>query len=161
MKCAWTAESNRMKSSVQLVLLCLSLLISNLHGEEEVKTDSSIEMPLSFDEPDLHQFEMYRVRRQTVSTEKENTAKIVALVPPNENSKTKRKQPCTGCLDPLGDSGDPMFKVYHRTKRQDKNRNNKRKKRPGRYSLLTISVGLQKPKQTVKVKRDAEGKRPL
>lgn len=58
MKCAWTAESNRMKSSVQLVLLCLSLLISNLHGEEEVKTDSSIEMPLSFDEPDLHQFEV-------------------------------------------------------------------------------------------------------
>ncbi|XP_016309992.1 uncharacterized protein LOC107664062 [Sinocyclocheilus anshuiensis] len=153
MKCAWTTESSRMKSSVQLGLLCLSLLISSLHGEEEVETDSSMHIPIKFDEPDLHQFEMYRVRRQTVSTEKENTAKTVAVVPPSENSKTKRKRPRPGGLTPLGDSGDPTS--------QDKNRNNKQKKRPGSQSLLAISGVFQLPQQTAKAKRDAGGKRPL
>ncbi len=58
MKCTWTAESSRMKSSVQLGLLCLSLLIFSLHGEEEVETDTSMQMPMNFDEPELHQFEV-------------------------------------------------------------------------------------------------------
>lgn len=58
MKCTRTAESSRMKSSVQLGLLCLSLLIFSLHGEEEVETDTSMQMPPTFDEPELHQFEV-------------------------------------------------------------------------------------------------------
>ncbi len=57
MKCSWTAESSRMKSSVQLGLLCLSLFISCLHGEE-VDADASLEFAINFDEPELHQFEV-------------------------------------------------------------------------------------------------------
>ncbi|XP_058607630.1 uncharacterized protein si:ch211-106h4.12 [Onychostoma macrolepis] len=154
MKCTWTAESSRMRSSVQLGLLCLSLLISSLHGEEE--EDKSMEYPLHFDEPELHQFEMYRVRRQTVSTEKENPVKTVAVVQPSENRKTKRKRPRPGGLTPLGDSADPTIHIYHRTKRQEKSRNNKRKKRPGSQSLLASIGVLPRPQQTAKVKRDAE-----
>lgn len=57
MKCTWTAESSRMKSSVQLGLLCLSLLIFSLHGEE-AETDTSMQNPIFFDEPELHQSEV-------------------------------------------------------------------------------------------------------
>ncbi|XP_067220034.1 uncharacterized protein si:ch211-106h4.12 isoform X3 [Chanodichthys erythropterus] len=126
MKCTWTAESSRMKGSVQLGLLCLSLLISSLHGE--VETDQSSELPLTFEEPDLHQPEMYRVRRQTVSTEKEDTAKTEVVV-------TSR------------------VKLY-RTKRQSKSKGKKKgTHRPGRYSLL--AMGSPKiPKQLVRAKRD-------
>lgn len=42
-----------MKGSVQLGLLCLSLLFSSLHGE--VETDTSMHVPLNLEEPDLHQ----------------------------------------------------------------------------------------------------------
>lgn len=58
MKCTWTAESSRMKRSMQLGLLCVSLFILCLHGEEEVETDTSMQMPIIFDEPELHQFEV-------------------------------------------------------------------------------------------------------
>lgn len=152
MKCSWTAESSRMKSSVQLGLLCLSLFISCLHGEE-VDADASMEFPINFDEPELHQFEMYRVRQQTVATEKENPAKTVAVAQPSENSKTKRKKPRPGSLSPLGDGAEAMNHIYSRTKRQDKSRNNKPKKRPGSYSILAVARPPQLP---VKVKRDAE-----
>ncbi|XP_050978031.1 uncharacterized protein si:ch211-106h4.12 isoform X2 [Labeo rohita] len=143
-----------MKSTVQIGLLCLSLLISSLCGEE---VDGSMETPLSFDEPDLEQFEMYRVRQQAVST-KENTAKTVAAVPSSGNSKIKRKWPRPGHLTPLGDSGNPMVYVHHRTKRQEKSKNKKRKNRPGSQSLL---AKIPPPQQTVKVKREAGGQRPL
>ncbi|KTG31466.1 hypothetical protein cypCar_00009563 [Cyprinus carpio] len=84
---------------------------------------------------------MYRVRRQTVSTEKANPAKTVAVVPPSENGKTKRRRQRPGGLTPLGDSAEPRIHIHHRTKRQDISRNNKRKKHPGRLSLLgRISV---------------------
>lgn len=56
MKCTWTAESSRMKGSVQLGLLCLSLLISSLHGE--VETDNSMQLSIHFEEPDLDQPEV-------------------------------------------------------------------------------------------------------
>ncbi|XP_056123539.1 uncharacterized protein si:ch211-106h4.12 isoform X2 [Rhinichthys klamathensis goyatoka] len=105
MKCTWTAESSRMKGSVQLGLLCFGLLISSLHGE--VETDNSMELVLNLEEPDLYQPEMNRVRRQTVSTEKEDSAKKEVVVPSS---------------------------VY-RTKRQNKSKN-KPKKRPGFNSLL-------------------------
>ncbi|XP_067220035.1 uncharacterized protein si:ch211-106h4.12 isoform X4 [Chanodichthys erythropterus] len=125
MKCTWTAESSRMKGSVQLGLLCLSLLISSLHGE--VETDQSSELPLTFEEPDLHQPEMYRVRRQTVSTEKEDTAKTEVVV-------TSR------------------VKLY-RTKRQSKSKGKKKgTHRPGRYSLL--AMGSPKIPKLVRAKRD-------
>ncbi|KAK2900887.1 hypothetical protein Q8A67_009002 [Cirrhinus molitorella] len=105
MKCAWAAESSRMKRSVQLGLLCLSLFVSSLHGDE-AETEMSKELAPYFEEPDLHQPLMNRVRRQTVSTE-ENTAAL-----------------------PLS------TQVYHRTKRQDKVRKKKPKNRPGSHSLL-------------------------
>ncbi|XP_077086551.1 uncharacterized protein LOC143738322 [Siphateles boraxobius] len=130
MKCTWTAESSTMKGSVQLGLLCLSLLISSLHGE--VETDNSVEIPLSFEEPDLHQPEMNRVRRQTVSTGKEDSAKKEVVVPSS---------------------------VY-RTKRQNKSKNKQRKRPPGFNSLLGKGPP-QIPMETARVKRDegAEGKR--
>ncbi|XP_050978040.1 uncharacterized protein si:ch211-106h4.12 isoform X3 [Labeo rohita] len=114
-----------MKSTVQIGLLCLSLLISSLCGEE---VDGSMETPLSFDEPDLEQFEMYRVRRQAVST-KENTANIVAAGPSGENNQEKRKRPRP---------------------------NNNGKPRIGSRSALESLVLDPPPQQTVEVKRDAE-----
>ncbi|KAK2900889.1 hypothetical protein Q8A67_009004 [Cirrhinus molitorella] len=120
-----------MKSSVQLGLLCLSLLISSLHGEEEVEADSSIQV--NFDEPDLQQFEMNRVRRQTVSTG-ENTAAL----PSSENSKKKKKRP-----------------------RTDKSKKNKGNPNSGSLSLLASIGFVSPPQQTDKVKRDARGERLL
>ncbi|KAL1280455.1 hypothetical protein QQF64_015055 [Cirrhinus molitorella] len=143
MKCAWAAESSRMKRSVQLGLLCLSLFVSSLHGDE-AETEMSKELAPYFEEPDLHQPLMNRVRRQTVSTE-ENTAAL----PLSENGKKKRKPPRPGGLTPLGDSRNPTTQVYHRTKRQDKVRKNKPKNRPGSHSLL-----LRPPPRALRVKRD-------
>ncbi|KAL1280454.1 hypothetical protein QQF64_015054 [Cirrhinus molitorella] len=164
MKCAWAAESSRMKSSVQLGLLCLSLFVSSLHGEEVVEADTSMANPINFDEPDLEQFEMNRVRRQIVSTA-ENTAKTVAPVPSSENSKKKGKWIRPGVLSVLGRLGNPTAVVdethiYHRTKRQEKSRNNKRK-RPGSHSILESIDLVPPPQQTDTVKRDAGGERPL
>jgi len=45
-----------MKGSMQLGLLCFSLLISSLHGE--VETDNSMQLPVNFEEPDLYQPEV-------------------------------------------------------------------------------------------------------
>lgn len=70
-KCTWTAESSRMKSNVQLGLLCLSLLIFSLHGEE---TESSQELPPPFfEEPDLHQLEVSDDFAGNASNEVSNT----------------------------------------------------------------------------------------
>ncbi|XP_067220033.1 uncharacterized protein si:ch211-106h4.12 isoform X2 [Chanodichthys erythropterus] len=151
MKCTWTAESSRMKGSVQLGLLCLSLLISSLHGE--VETDQSSELPLTFEEPDLHQPEMYRVRRQTVSTEKEDTAKTEVVVTSREKDKyMRRKRPHPGAFTLLKDSKDSEVKLY-RTKRQSKSKGKKKgTHRPGRYSLL--AMGSPKIPKLVRAKRD-------
>ncbi|KAK9979306.1 hypothetical protein ABG768_012742 [Culter alburnus] len=126
-----------MKGSVQLGLLCLSLLISSLHGE--VETDHSMESPLMFEEPDLHQPEMYRVRRQTVSTEKEDTAKTEVVVTSSAKDKYMgRKRPHPGAFTLLGNSKDSEVKLY-RTKRQSKSKGKKKgTHRPGRYSLLAM-----------------------
>ncbi|XP_048019177.1 uncharacterized protein ackr4a isoform X2 [Megalobrama amblycephala] len=164
MKRTWTAEGSRMKGSVQLGLLCLSLLISSLHGEVETDTsmhmplnleepDQSMEYPFRFEEPDLHQPEMYRVRRQTVSTEKEDTAKTEVVVTSSENGKImRRKRPHPGAFTLLGDSKDSEVKLY-RTKRQSKSKGKKKgTHRPGRYSLLAMGAPLiPKP---VRAKRD-------
>ncbi|XP_039533225.1 uncharacterized protein si:ch211-106h4.12 isoform X2 [Pimephales promelas] len=130
MNCSWTAESSRMKGSMQLGLLCFSLLISSLHGE--VETDNSMQSPVNFEEPDLYQPEMNRVRRQTVFTEKEDSTKKEFVVPSS---------------------------VY-RTKRQNKGKDKPKKRRPGFNSLLGIQPQL--PMDTVRAKRDegARGKRP-
>ncbi|XP_043112686.1 uncharacterized protein si:ch211-106h4.12 [Puntigrus tetrazona] len=110
-----------MKGSVQLGLLCLSLFVLSLHGEKEVETDTSMQMPVNFDEPELHQSETGRVQRHTVSTEKKK-----AVAP-----KTKQTLKHPGSLSPLGD----IPKTNHRTKRQE-NRNKKPKRRPGSGSAL-------------------------
>ncbi|XP_052404770.1 uncharacterized protein si:ch211-106h4.12 isoform X2 [Carassius gibelio] len=130
MKCTWTAESSRMKWNVCLGLLCLSLLIFSLHGEE---TENSREFHpnFNFEEPDFNQLEMYRVKRQTVFTEEKNPAKTLTVV----NSKTKRKPLHPGSLSPLGDQiAEPVEHIYHRTKRQE--RGKKRKNYSGRLSML-------------------------
>ncbi|XP_056123538.1 uncharacterized protein si:ch211-106h4.12 isoform X1 [Rhinichthys klamathensis goyatoka] len=133
MKCTWTAESSRMKGSVQLGLLCFGLLISSLHGE--VETDNSMELVLNLEEPDLYQPEMNRVRRQTVSTEKEDSAKKEVVVPSSVDGKIKRgKRPRPGAFTLSEDDKYSELKVY-RTKRQNKSKN-KPKKRPGFNSLL-------------------------
>lgn len=71
-KCTWTAESSRMKSNVQLGLLCLSLLIFSLHGEV---TESSKEyyLNLFLEEPDLHQLEVSDDFAGNASNEVSNT----------------------------------------------------------------------------------------
>ncbi|KAK7159298.1 hypothetical protein R3I94_005586 [Phoxinus phoxinus] len=159
MKCTWTAESSKMKGSVQLGLLCLSLLISSLHGE--VETDSSKDLSLHFEEPDLHQPEMSRVRRQTVSTEKEDSAKKEVVVPSSEDGKIKRGQrPRPGAFTLLEGDKYSELKVY-RTKRQSKSKNKPRKRPPGFNSLLAKGPP-QLPMETARAKRDegARGKSP-
>ncbi|KAG1969770.1 hypothetical protein F2P79_001653 [Pimephales promelas] len=134
MNCSWTAESSRMKGSMQLGLLCFSLLISSLHGE--VETDNSMQSPVNFEEPDLYQPEMNRVRRQTVFTEKEDSTKKEFVVP----SSVNRRLGASTLLE--ADS-----EVY-RTKRQNKGKDKPKKRRPGFNSLLGIQPQL--PMDTVR-----------
>ncbi|XDV27435.1 hypothetical protein PO909_030967 [Leuciscus waleckii] len=137
-----------MKGSVQLGLLCLSLLISSLHGE--VETDSKELLP-NFEEPDLHQPEMNRVRQQTV----EDSAKEVV-----DTSSEDGKGPRPGAWTLLEDDKYSELKVY-RTKRQSKSKNKKKKTRPA-YNSLLGNAPPQLPMEAARVKRDedAGGKRP-
>ncbi|XP_056323036.1 uncharacterized protein si:ch211-106h4.12 isoform X2 [Danio aesculapii] len=120
-----------MKVCEQLGLLCLSLLICSLHGEE-IDGGESMDTPVMFDEEDIPQLQMYRVRRQTEEENAEQT----------EVAMQKRSD------------------INLRVKRQEKIKNNKRKKpRPGQFSLLGSSRPDQ---QTVRAKREetAGGKSP-
>ncbi|XP_067309109.1 uncharacterized protein si:ch211-106h4.12 [Pseudorasbora parva] len=161
MKSTRTAESSRMKGSVPLGLLWLSLLISSLHGE--VQTESSKESPLTFEEPSsssfsLHQPEMHRARRQTV--EKEDTETTELFAPQSETFKTMRgKRPHSGAFSVLKVKPSEL-KVYHRTKRQEKKRKKPIKKHPGFNSFLAIPAPqLPQPARTKRDER-AGGKRP-
>ncbi|XP_009296869.1 uncharacterized protein si:ch211-106h4.12 isoform X2 [Danio rerio] len=120
-----------MKVCVELGLLCLSLLISSLHGEE-IDTESSKQMPPNLDEEDIPQLQMYRVRRQT---EEKNEEKSVA--------SSQRSD------------------VNLRVKRQEKNKNNKRKKpRPAQFSLLGSNQDPPQQTVRAKREETAGGKRP-
>ncbi|XP_056323028.1 uncharacterized protein si:ch211-106h4.12 isoform X1 [Danio aesculapii] len=146
-----------MKVCEQLGLLCLSLLICSLHGEE-IDGGESMDTPVMFDEEDIPQLQMYRVRRQT---EEENAEQTEVAMQKREKGKTgKPKRPRSGYLSVLRDNGGPESDINLRVKRQEKIKNNKRKKpRPGQFSLL----GSSRPdQQTVRAKREetAGGKSP-
>ncbi|XP_009296868.1 uncharacterized protein si:ch211-106h4.12 isoform X1 [Danio rerio] len=146
-----------MKVCVELGLLCLSLLISSLHGEE-IDTESSKQMPPNLDEEDIPQLQMYRVRRQT---EEKNEEKSVASSQRENSKHVYQKTPQSGQFSILRDNGGPKSDVNLRVKRQEKNKNNKRKKpRPAQFSLL--GSNQDPPQQTVRAKREetAGGKRP-
>ncbi|XP_051552909.1 uncharacterized protein si:ch211-106h4.12 [Myxocyprinus asiaticus] len=169
-----------MRGWMQLGLFCLSLLISSLHGEQTDK-ESSIEQPpnFTFEQEDLHQYEVsenelepnhlshdydimpviHRVRQQSVSAEKEFNAKKEVFSPLSsirtkrqENAKVARRKrpPRIGGLTPLGDSGVPQ---PPRAKRQNNDRKQRKKPKPGKFSILAslpkVPTSPEKEKITI------------
>ncbi|XP_065132575.1 uncharacterized protein [Paramisgurnus dabryanus] len=127
-----------MRACVQLGLLCLSVLISSLYGEE-IDQDNSMGDPLNFDMEDFPQFQVAEnEQEQNLLSHDSDIFPVNLRVKRNDKGKRRKgKKRRPGAFGPIALMPPPTPVTRQTDNTKQKQPVNKRKKnKPGIFGLL-------------------------